>query len=206
MALRPPTTRRPPSGDRLPQPCPAGPWADPRINLVTEFVIYSKGKPKRSSTCEGPHIIPPMSAPPSGTDTPASGIELANGNGNGHVVTADEVVKRVAARARAPRADGGVVACVSVANYCIKHGRITVPPRIALHLSLLSPSAELRQHALDVLASKDHGAAWVRGGWRDDPLADKLGRDIARDDTGSLAWAEAGAAAMEQVADGLASF
>lgn len=177
---------------------------NPRVHLVTEFIIYpkgkGKGKPSRQPT-EEPKVNPNMSVPPSGTDTPVSAIAAVH-----PLKTPEEVVKRLAARARTPRADGGVVCCLAVTDYCFKIGRITVPPRIAFHLSLLSEDADRRAHALNILRSKDHGAAFLRGGWKDDPLADDMGKDIGPDEEGSFEWIQNGREAMELVGQGLSAF
>ncbi|KAL1408782.1 hypothetical protein Q8F55_005595 [Vanrija albida] len=181
-----------------------GGYGDKWVHLVTEFVIYpgKGGKGKRSrKPDEAPKVNPNMSVPPSGTDTPLSAALVQQ-----PLKTPEEVVKRLAARARAPRADGGIVCCVAVTDYCFKIGRITVPPRIALHLSLLSEDPDRRAHALKILRSKDHGAAFLRGGWKDDPLADVMGKDIGPDEDGSFEWIQTGREAMETVGQGLSVF
>lgn len=98
-----------------------------RIYLVTEFVIYpkkrsGKGKGKASSTST--HLgVPSISAPPSGTNSPEPG------SGSNTPSTAAESVKKAATlRVREPRADGGVTCALVVTEYCVKAGRITVPP------------------------------------------------------------------------------
>ncbi|WOO82447.1 uncharacterized protein LOC62_04G005936 [Vanrija pseudolonga] len=175
-----------------------------KVHLVTEFIIYPKGKGKGKQSrpvSEAPKVNPNMSVPPSGTDTPVSAMAAVH-----PLKTPEEVVKRLAARARAPRADGGVVCCLAVTDYCFKIGRITIPPRVAFHLSLLSEDPDRRAHALNILRSKDHGAAFLRGGWRDDPLADVMGKDIGPDEEGSFEWIQNGREAMELVGQGLSAF
>lgn len=96
---------------------------------MTEFVIYPKKKPskkgsktvKPDSEPAGP-VIPVISAPPSGSTTPAPG------SGSNMPPTSEAVKKAATLRSRAARSDGGVVCAVVVTEYCVKAGRITVPP------------------------------------------------------------------------------
>lgn len=191
----------------------------PRIHIVTEFVIYpkkgkGKGKDKAavaaaSTEADKPTVIPQISVPPSGTD---SGVDTpessSNGAANGSASKSDgvshvELMKRLMSRVREPRADGGIVACIAVTDYCFKQGRITIPPRVVMHMSLLSPNEERRKHALALLTGKDGGAAFCRGGWKEDPLAHEFGRDVALGEDGTQAWAEATNDNMEMVGSGL---
>lgn len=118
-------------------------------------------------------------------------------------VNHDELMKRLMARAREPRADGGIVTCIAVTDYCFKQGRMTIPPRIAMHMSLLSPNEERRAHALALLTGPDGGAAFCRGGWKEDALADELGRDVGLGEDGTQGWAEAAKEHMDGVGTGL---
>ncbi|KLT38660.1 hypothetical protein CC85DRAFT_289317 [Cutaneotrichosporon oleaginosum] len=189
-----------------------GGWGDKWIHCVTEFVIYP-GKSKKARKPDVadkptalPHIDIPSSGTDSGIDTPENGYAngSANGSANGvahkpTTVSHDELMKRLMLKAREPRADGGIVTCIAVTDYCFKQGRITVPPRIAMHMSLLSPNEERRAHALKLLTGPDGGAAFCRGGWKNDPLADELGRDVGLGDDGTQGWAEAAKGHMEGV-------
>lgn len=63
-----------------------------------------------------------------------------------------------------------------------------------------------------LLKSKDRGKAWLRGGWKDEPNADQLGRDIGLEAgeresaQGGEVWFEKGRSAMEKVVEGLSEF
>lgn len=182
----------------------------PRIHVVTEFVIFPKGGKrkggKKAPVSEKEQIIPNLSLPPSGTDTPSSSATSAKG----HTVpqTPEEVVRRLTAATRSakPRADGGVVACIAVTDYCFKQGRITIPPRIAFYLSLLSENPDNRAAALKILNSKDKGAAFAKGGWKDAVDADQIGRDVGLGPDGTQDWANEGRFAMQAVDENLALF
>jgi len=75
--------------------------------------------------------------------------------------------------------------------------------------SMLSPDETERQRAMDtLLKSKDKGKSFLRGGWKEDPKADELGRDVGQERTneGEGLWYEDGRAAMEKVVEGLSAF
>lgn len=108
---------------------------------MTEFIIYPKSKPtaklqavksqinhtlaSASTSSSGP-IIPSISVPGTGQSTPQT-------TGTSSPIPNMEEAKKAAARARPPRSDGGVVACIAVFEYCFKIGRVTIPP-VSLHL------------------------------------------------------------------------
>lgn len=61
-----------------------------------------------------------------------------------------------------------------------------------------------------LLKSKDKGKGFLRGGWRDEPDSESLGKDIGleageREANGEV-WFEKGRAAMEKVVEGLSEF
>jgi hypothetical protein len=71
-----------------------------------------------------------------------------------------------------------------------------------------SKKQEDRDRVVDMLLkSKDKGKAFLRGGWKDEPNADDLGRDIGLEEgeKGEV-WYEKGRAAMEKVVEGLSEF
>ena len=101
-------------------------------------------------------------------------------------------------------------------------GSCTNHQRIALYVSLQSPSAADRAAARKIILSKDRGRAWVSGGWKREPNADEIGRDIGlteaeyktassrqktgdRADGGEETWIVKGRKAMETMTLGLAS-
>jgi xanthine/CO dehydrogenase XdhC/CoxF family maturation factor len=83
-----------------------------------------------------------------------------------------------------------------------------------MYISLQTSSPAARDHARSLILSKDGGRAWLRGGWKDEPNAYDLGRDVglegdrelglAMADAG-VSWVEKGTRGMEVVARGLAS-
>lgn len=187
-------------------------WGDKWMHLVTEFIIYPKGKKVVYKTKAGrPNPpVPTFSAPPSGTDSPASGVPVNGGPAAGEkaeamVRSASEVLKKVKARVRDPRPDGGVICCVAITDYCFKQGRVTIPPRIALFTGFHSPDPAMREEAMRILLQKDNGIPFVRGKWKEHPLADKLGLDVGLGPDGTTAWAQAVADKMEEANDDIAS-
>lgn len=92
--------------------------------------------------------------------------------------------------------------------------------RIALYLSLQSPLKAERAAARRIILSKDKGRAWAKGGWKNEPNADDIGRDIGLLPTegapasgvevkekveGEESWVAKGRKAMETMTLGLAS-
>jgi hypothetical protein len=85
-----------------------------------------------------------------------------------------------------------------------------------MYLALQSPSASAREHARSLILSPDGGKAWLRSGWKSEPEADKLGRDIGMEEGtgmaqdkglercgGGVEWVENGRRGMEMVGEGL---
>lgn len=83
---------------------------------------------------------------------------------------------------------------------------LTTIQRVALYFSFQSPLPEERAHAYKLIMSKDKGKAWLRGGWRDEPNASEIGRNIgvAQGEDGA-AWYEKTKSAMEGVEAGLST-
>ena len=101
-------------------------------------------------------------------------------------------------------------------------GSCTNHQRIDLYVSLQSPSAADRAAARKIILSKDRGRAWVSGGWKKEPNADEIGRDIGLTEAeykaassgqnpedgangGEETWIVKGRKAMETMTLGLAS-
>ncbi|WWD21153.1 hypothetical protein CI109_105636 [Kwoniella shandongensis] len=215
-----------------------GGWDDKWIYVLTEFVIYpKKGGKGRARTIKDtaseakdkiidstsqlngtPPVVPVISAPPTRTATPDLSLPpSASGSGantpasaSQGSVTGAEAVKRAWAKKREeqPREDGGVVCCLTISEYCFKMGRITVPPRIALWLSLHSPKKDQQDRARAILMGKDGGKAFLRGGWKDEPNAESLGADIGLEEGEARegSWVERGSQGMIQVAEGMSVF
>ncbi|KAK8843334.1 hypothetical protein IAR55_006989 [Kwoniella newhampshirensis] len=162
-------------------------------------------------------LVPVISAPPTRTATPDSSVPPSNTesgantpNSAGSQAGASlDAIKRAWAKKREtePRADGGVVCCLTISEYCFKMGRMTVPPRIALWLSLHSSNKDSQDRARAILLSKDGGKAFLRGGWKDEVNPDLIGSDIGlegEDLKGS--WIEKGKVGMEKLAAGMSVF
>jgi hypothetical protein len=86
-----------------------------------------------------------------------------------------------------------------------------------MYLGMQSPDPKERDHARKLVLSKDHGRAWLRGGWKNEPNADELGRNIglvetptgkanAKGESEEDSWFEKGRKGMEAVNEGLAVF
>jgi hypothetical protein len=75
---------------------------------------------------------------------------------------------------------------------------------------MLSPDEKEQQRAMDaLLKSKDLGKAFLRGGWKEDPKAEELGKDVGLERKGGESeelWYEQGRSAMEKVVEGLSAF
>ncbi|ORX39109.1 hypothetical protein BD324DRAFT_618540 [Kockovaella imperatae] len=193
----------------------AGGWDEKWIYLVTEYIIY----PKKAARGKGKRPIKPDPTP-AGPSVPtlvgpsSTGDSTPEANGSSTPTTTMEAVRKAASlRSRMPREDGGIVCCLAVAEYCFKQGRVTVPPRIVLHLGMVSPNQSDRELARDrVLNSKDQGAKWVRGGWREEPDAMEIGASIGDEINGgddksfTSGWVEKSREGMEQVNAGLSVF
>ncbi|WVQ81224.1 hypothetical protein IAT38_003346 [Cryptococcus sp. DSM 104549] len=205
-----------------------GGWDEKWMFVIIEFIIYPKKKSQKSKPAAAVStardktaatvsenttgLVPTISAPPSRSDTPtpaastsASGVVTPSGAPASKV----EEIKRAWAKKREekPRADGGVVCCMTISEYCFKMGRVTVPPRVALWLSLQSPNKEEQDRARAIVMGKDGGKAFLRGGWKNEPNAETLGADIGlggEQKEGS--WVEEGPQGMEKVVEGMSVF
>ena len=95
---------------------------------------------------------------------------------------------------------------------------LLIPQRIALYVSFQSPLAADRAAARKIILSRDRGRAWVSGGWKKEPNADEIGRDIGLTETEVTqaqaarakgeeheTWITRGRKAMEAMTLGLAS-
>lgn len=66
--------------------------------------------------------------------------------------------------------------------------------------------AEERAHAHRLISANDQGKAWLRGGWRDEPNASEIGRNIGVEAGGDdEAWYEKTKKHMEGVEAGLSA-
>ncbi|WVQ75525.1 hypothetical protein IAR50_005152 [Cryptococcus sp. DSM 104548] len=194
-------------------------WDEKWLFFACEFLIYPKGKKSKGSAAKdkaisgassavsssAPHIVPSISGTstpvPSGTATPSNPSVLSN--------RCEELKKAWVARRQAqPREDGGVLCCLSISEYCLKMGRVTIPPRVALWLALQSPDKAQQERAKAIVLGKDHGRAFLRGGWKEEPNAETLGLDIGLEDGEAFgdSWVRKGAESMEKVLEGVSAF
>ncbi|WWD06727.1 hypothetical protein V865_004822 [Kwoniella europaea PYCC6329] len=212
-----------------------GGWDEKWFYVVIEFILYpkisSKSRSKTqqaknaasksisnvaekasetisstSSSSTGP-LVPSISDPPTRSTSP---IPPTNGTSSTSAATTSKVeeIKRSWAVKRGQRADGGVVCCMTISEYCFKMGRVTIPPRIGLWMSLQSPSTAEQDRARKVVMSKDGGRAFLRGGWKDEPDANTLGSDIglSQSDDEKDSWVVKGRQGMESVVEGMSAF
>jgi hypothetical protein len=74
-----------------------------------------------------------------------------------------------------------------------------------------SPKQEDQDRVVDMLLkSKDRGKGFLRGGWRDEPNSESLGKDVGLEEgergMDGEVWFEKGRTAMEKVVEGLSEF
>lgn len=115
-----------PIGSEYTMEAKVGGWGDKWIYIVTEYIIY----PKKSSNSKS-HA--PTPSPPSDTVNPIlTSAPAPSRNDTPEPSTSKQgsadLLKKATYRARQPRADGGVVCCLAINEYCFKIGRVTVPP------------------------------------------------------------------------------
>ncbi|WVO18019.1 hypothetical protein L204_105717 [Cryptococcus depauperatus] len=200
-------------------------WDEKWFFIACEFLVYPK-KASRAGAARDkvthtispsiPHIVPSISGPPTRTVTPlpgpgsttpalatASGSATPNTSLSGNKI--EEVKRAWAAKRKEPRADGGVVCCLSISEYCFKMSRVTIPPRIVLWLSMQSPSKEGQERARAVVMSRDAGKGFLRGGWKEELNSETLGLDIGLGESERVEenWVTHGVEAMGNVVKGM---
>ncbi|CEL58628.1 hypothetical protein RSOLAG1IB_08690 [Rhizoctonia solani AG-1 IB] len=119
-----------------------GGWDDKWIYLVAKFVTHSqsKSKPNKSkATLTTATMIPSITTPstplitePSTPGEPALGV-----NRKAALLDASRVDTKLTSKPalRTHDDDGALIHCIAVSTYCCKHGRVTIPPKIALAIS-----------------------------------------------------------------------
>ena len=81
-----------------------------------------------------------------------------------------------------------------------------------MHAGLITTDDEKRNAARDLITkTKDKGAKWARGGWKDDPNANELGAELGKeppvgDSAYPVGWLESGREGMEKIQAGLSAF
>ncbi|WWC73120.1 uncharacterized protein I206_107086 [Kwoniella pini CBS 10737] len=169
-----------------------GGWDEKWIYLVSEFIIYPKGKNLSSKTKSYNGQNTPL--------TPQGGIEMPKSK--------LEEIKKSWYTSKSTREDGGIVCCVGISEMCIKMGRMTVPVRIGLWASMLHPSKDQQDRARAIIMSKDNGISFLKGKWRNEPNADTLGSDIYLHDVNENGenWLKQGRKGIEEVGRGMSVF
>lgn len=120
----------------------------------------------------------------SGEDSPTNVI-LPNGNGNGANFplppstissgTQTPAVQTIPHIPAIPIPANAQLHAVSISQYCFKHGRVTVPPRVALTLAGFGTFPAARHRWDKLLALRDDKKKMkdiMRGGWRDEDGGD----------------------------------
>lgn len=174
-------------------------WDQKWVFIVSRFVTKGKGK-RHAPESAGRTILhtpaTPLDTPSvSGTATPAR-IE-----GESKVDAQLAAVQFARAQAAIPEPDGATLHCVAVSVMCFKHGRITVPPGVALACEGLctppeggaqayshaNPPPSWTQHAQALRTEKNvkEYVKFVRGGWKEVPEGQRwweeaLGGEVER--------------------------
>ncbi|CAE6522710.1 unnamed protein product [Rhizoctonia solani] len=126
-----------------------GGWEEKWIYLVAKFVSHPKKSKSGSQTkpFKNPHTnpttIPTITTPstPLLTETSTPAEPATQGNGGFNPLDTSTVDSKLAPNTSPKPAlrthddDGALIHCIAVSTYCFKHGRITVPPRVALAMS-----------------------------------------------------------------------
>ncbi|WVW79319.1 hypothetical protein I302_101287 [Kwoniella bestiolae CBS 10118] len=205
-------------------------WDEKWFYVVIEFILYPKKKSTSKSKTEkakivasesitqvaekasekissSDTIVPSISDPPTRSTSPIPPT-TSNGSSTPSSSSRVEEIKRSWAAKRGQRKDGGIVCCMTISEYCFKMGRVTIPPRIGLWMSLQSPAQNEQDRARKIVMSKDGGRAFLRGGWKDEKDADALGKDIGltQDENEGDSWVGVGRRGMESVVEGMSAF
>ncbi|KAF8745666.1 Glycoside hydrolase, partial [Rhizoctonia solani] len=155
-----------------------GGWDEKWIYLVAKFVT----RPKRKSKSSTPNAhsatatsIPSITTPstPLGTEPSTPGEPVLSSSGKVTPLDASRVDTKLTSKPvlRTHDDDGALIHCVAVSTYCCKHGRVTVPPKIALAISGFSLTevgdSSNWEHATRL---RERGSArmteFLRGGWK----------------------------------------
>ncbi|WWC91230.1 uncharacterized protein L201_006172 [Kwoniella dendrophila CBS 6074] len=213
-------------------------WDEKWFYVVIEFILYpqksnksrsksesakttaqntiisasSKASETISEATSSASIVPSISDPPTRSTSPIPPTSNGNDTGSSTPTTVAsskvEEIKRSWAAKRGKREDGGVVCCLTISEYCFKMGRVTIPPRIALWMSLQSPSKAEQDKARKIVMSKDGGKSFLRGGWKELPDANNIGADIGLEggEDNKDNWVNKGREGMESLVEGMNAF
>lgn len=116
-----------------------------------------------ASFAESGVLIPPpsMTAPTSGSTTPAVFFEQ----------TGSQRLPNPSANLALPIPEGAVLHATVVSVYCFKHGRITVPPRVAMISTGFG--SEKRWDQVQAWRKEGKLKAMLRGGWKEGTEAER---------------------------------
>ncbi|CAE6414388.1 unnamed protein product [Rhizoctonia solani] len=151
-----------------------GGWDQKWIYLVAKFVSHPK-KGSKTHASKANTVIPSITTPstPLVTEPSTPGEPALNTSGNATLLDASRVDSKLASKPilRTHDDDGALINCVAVSTYCFKHGRVTVPPKVALAISGFSLTevgdSSNWEHATRLRErGPAHMAAFLRGGWK----------------------------------------
>jgi len=145
-------------------------------NSKSDNLVHSakNADPPAITISESVVIAPPItevgasetnSAIPSGVATPAERSTTSLFYSLGETSITYDNIKPV------PVPEGATLHAISVSQYCYKHGRVTVPPRVALVLSGFGKPERARERWDKLLAMRDDKRKirdLMRGGWKSD--------------------------------------
>ncbi|KZT21883.1 hypothetical protein NEOLEDRAFT_1164429 [Neolentinus lepideus HHB14362 ss-1] len=197
-----------------------GSWDHKWIYIITRFVTHPKNKDKskakkaiENGTSVTSHLGPTIHTPatPLSNSEPATPANPVNPDPStaDSSSTVNETVKQLKqAQILKDEPDGATLHCVVVNQVCVKHGRITIPPAIAIgtngmcgpvpskHALGEAKKEERFSHAnpppywpvvseLTKLSNQKAMREFLRGGWREVPEGERwweeaLGGDIER--------------------------
>ncbi|KAB5590484.1 hypothetical protein CTheo_6066 [Ceratobasidium theobromae] len=159
-----------------------GGWEDKWIYLVAKFVSHPKGKSKSSSASTHSAkatTVPSITTPSTPLFTePSTPGEPANAvNGNSTALDASSVDTKLTPNTppkpalRTHDDDGALIHCIAVSTYCFKHGRLTVPPKVALAMcGFTSTEVGDRSNWANANRLRDRRSSRIadfyRGGWK----------------------------------------
>ena len=112
-------------------------WGQKWLYLVSEFIIYPKssGKGKVAGAAQSGDTaevtVPDAKA---GVTSPLLCAAPAPPSAAGEPTLESVQKAATSLRNREPRSDGGITCCIAVTEYCVKAGRLTVPPVCLRHL------------------------------------------------------------------------
>lgn len=147
---------------------PSVPVPNAITNAVSDSVVIV------APVTEGEADSLTSSAFTSGLTTPANGVTSPSplgiaANGNGHTNGTGATPPRAFIHP-IPIPENATLHATSISQYCYKHGRVTVPPRVALITSGFGSPSRAQERWNALLPLRDNPKKMkelLRGGWRD---------------------------------------